>query len=155
MRLILQRVAQAAVEVGAERVGAIGRGLLVLAGIEPGGRERPVAAAAAKVRGLRIFDDERGRMNLDVAEAGGEVLVVSQFTLLASTDRGRRPAFTGAARPEVAEPLVARLADELRRLGLRVETGRFGAHMLVSLVNEGPVTIPLDFPPGPAHPDRS
>jgi len=155
MRLILQRVARAAVEVGGERVGAIGRGLLVLVGIEPGDGEPQIAAAATKLRGLRIFDDVQGRMNLDVAEAGGEVLLVSQFTLLASTARGRRPSFTGAAPPELAEPLVARLAEELRRRGLRVEMGRFGARMLVSLVNEGPVTIPLDFRPGPAHSGNS
>lgn len=147
MRLILQRVLRAAVDVGSERVGEIGPGLLVLAGIERGDGSAEVERAAAKIRHLRIFEDDSGKMNLDVAQADGGVLLVSQFTLLASTDRGRRPSFERAAPPEVAEPLVAALAAALGAFGLEVATGRFGAHMQVSLVNDGPVTIDLDLPP--------
>ncbi len=147
MRLILQRVSRAAVEVDGERLGQIALGLLVLAGIEPGDGRPEVEQAAAKIRHLRIFEDGEDRMNLDVVQAGGEVLLVSQFTLLASTDRGRRPSFERAARPELARPLVAALAEALRALGLTVVTGRFGARMRVDLVNEGPVTIPLYIAP--------
>ena len=148
MRLVLQRVTRAGVEIGGERVAAIGRGILALVGVAPGDGEAEVAAAAAKVAGLRIFDDGRGKMNLDLAEAGGSVLLVSQFTLLASSERGRRPSFAGAARPELAAPLVDRLADRLAALGVRVERGRFGAAMAIDLVNDGPVTLVLDFTPG-------
>lgn len=147
MRLILQRVSRAAVDVDGERVGEIGLGLLVLAGIEPGDGPPEVARAAAKIRHLRIFEDAAGRMNLDLVQAGGAVLLVSQFTLLASTDRGRRPSFERAARPELAEPIVDSLAAALRVLGLTVATGRFGARMRIDLVNEGPVTIPLELAP--------
>jgi D-tyrosyl-tRNA(Tyr) deacylase len=148
MRLVLQRVARASVEVGGERVAAIGRGLLALIGVARGDGDAEVAAAAAKLAGLRIFEDAEGKMNLGLADAGGAVLLVSQFTLLASTERGRRPSFTGAARPENAAPVVERLAERLRELGVRVERGRFGAAMAVELVNDGPVTLVLDFPPG-------
>ena len=148
MRLVLQRVARASVEVAGERVAAIGRGLLVLAGIAPGDGEAQVAAAAAKVAALRLFEDPLGKMNLALGEIGGGVLLVSQFTLLASTGRGRRPSFTGAAPPEIAAPLVERLAERLGELGVPVERGRFGVAMTVELVNDGPVTLVLDFPPG-------
>jgi D-tyrosyl-tRNA(Tyr) deacylase len=148
MRLVLQRVARASVETGGERVAAIGRGLLALVGVAPGDGDAEVAAAAAKVAGLRLFEDAEGKMNLDLSAAGGAVLLVSQFTLLASTERGRRPSFTGAARPEIAAPLVDRLAERLRELGVRVERGRFGSAMAVELINDGPVTLVLDFPPG-------
>lgn len=149
MRLILQRVSRAAVEVGEERVGEIGRGLLVLAGVERGDGPGEVARAAAKIRHLRVFEDSEGRMNLDVGQVGGGVLLVSQFTLLASTDRGRRPSFERAAPPELAEPLLADLARALLESGLEVATGRFGAHMQVSLVNDGPVTLVLEIAPEP------
>lgn len=145
MRLVLQRVSRAAVEIDGERVAAIGRGLLVLAGVAPGDDPRTAVAAAAKIARLRVFDDAEGRMNLDLAAAGGSVLLVSQFTLLADSGRGRRPSFAGAARPEQAEPLIARLAEELERLGVAVECGRFGAHMTVELVNDGPVTLVVDL----------
>jgi D-tyrosyl-tRNA(Tyr) deacylase len=145
VRLVVQRVARAAVEVAGERVGAIGRGLLVLAGVAAGDGEREAAAAAEKLRYLRIFEDADGKMNLDVAQAGGAVLLVSQFTLLAATDRGRRPSFERAARPEIAAPLIDRIATHLRGLGLEVATGKFGASMAVELVNDGPVTLVLDF----------
>lgn len=148
MRLIVQRVRSAAVRVAGETVGSIGRGLLVLAGVEKGDGPGQAAAAADKLAGLRIFDDEAGRINLSAAAAGAGFLVVSQFTLAASLDRGRRPSFDRAAAPAVAEPLVAALADDLRRRGFAVATGRFGARMEVELINDGPVTFVLDLPPG-------
>jgi D-aminoacyl-tRNA deacylase len=145
MRLVLQRVARAGVEVDGAWLGAIDRGLLVLAGVEQGDGDAEVAAAAEKIRYLRVFEDDAGKMNLDVVEAGGSVLLVSQFTLAAATDRGRRPSFDTAAPPERARELLDRLADALRELGLGVETGSFGSHMRVELVNEGPVTFVLDL----------
>jgi D-tyrosyl-tRNA(Tyr) deacylase len=148
MRLVLQRVARASVEVAGERVAAIGRGLLVFAGIAPGDGEAEVAAAAAKIATMRLFEDAAGKMNLALGEVGGSVLLVSQFTLLAATARGRRPSFTGAARPEVAAPLVDRLAERLAAHGVPVERGRFGAAMAVELLNDGPVTLVLDLPAG-------
>lgn len=141
MKVLLQRVDSAAVRVGAETVGEIGPGLLALVGAEPDDNVQRATSAARKVLGLRVFEDLDGRMNLDISQTGGEILVVSQFTLLASTRKGRRPSFDGAARPEVAEPLVERFAAELESTGLRVARGRFGAHMQVSLVNDGPVTL--------------
>ena len=152
MRLIVQRVASAAVRVAGETVGAVGRGLLVLAGVEKGDGPGQAAAAADKLAGLRIFDDGEGRMNLDAAAAGAGFLIVSQFTLAAALDRGRRPSFDRAAPPAVAEPLVAALADDLRRRGFAVATGRFGARMEVELINDGPVTFVLDLPPAAPPP---
>jgi D-aminoacyl-tRNA deacylase len=145
MRLILQRVASASVDVAGERVGAIGRGVLVLVGVIQGDGRAEVARAVDKLATLRLFGDAEGKMNLDAAAAGGEFLVVSQFTLAASLDRGRRPSFERAARPEVAEPLVRELADGLSARGFRVAQGRFGAMMEVALVNDGPVTFVLDL----------
>lgn len=150
MRLILQRVSRAAVAVDGETVGRIGRGLLVLAGVERGDGPEQAAAAADKLAGLRCFEDDEGKMNLDAAAAAAGFLVVSQFTLAADLSRGRRPSFGAAAPPEVAEPLVRALADDLSRRGFVVESGRFGAHMEVELVNDGPVTFVLDVPPGEA-----
>jgi len=144
MRLILQRVSSAAVRVGGETVGEIGRGVLVLAGVERGDGAGTVAAAADKLAGLRLFEDADGKMNLDAAAAGGGFLVVPQFTLMADLSRGRRPSFAAAAPPEVAAPLVAALAAELAGRGFPVASGRFGAHMRVELVNDGPVTFVLD-----------
>ncbi|HLE83722.1 MAG TPA: D-aminoacyl-tRNA deacylase [Thermoanaerobaculia bacterium] len=144
MRLILQRVSAAEVRVAGEVVGRIGRGMLVLVGVEKGDGPAQAAAAAAKLGHLRIFEDAEGRMSLGPAEAGADFLVVSQFTLAGSLDRGRRPSFDAAAPPEAAEPLVERLVEELRRAGHRVETGRFRARMEVELVNDGPVTFVLD-----------
>ena len=146
MRCVLQRVSSAAVRVDGREVARIGRGLLVLVGIETGDGPEQVAAAARKLGGLRVFDDRDGRMNLAPADAGAAFLVVSQFTLAGSLDRGRRPSFDGAARPEEAEPLVDALADALRAAGHRVETGVFRATMAVELVNDGPVTFVLDVP---------
>ncbi len=133
------------VKVGGETVGAIGRGLLVLVGIERGDGPEAVRAAAGKLAGLRIFEDQAGKMNLDLAAVGGAFLIVSQFTLAGSVTRGRRPSFDRAAPPEEAQPLVDALVEDLRRRGFTVETGRFRAHMEVSLVNDGPVTLVADF----------
>lgn len=144
MRIVLQRVSSAAVRVAGEEVGRIGRGLLVLVGVESGDGPEQAVAAAEKLAHLRVFEDDRGHMNLDAARVGGAFLVVSQFTLAGSLARGRRPSFDGAAAPEAAEPLVERLVAELRVAGRRVETGRFGAKMEVELVNDGPVTFVLD-----------
>lgn len=149
MRLVVQRVSSAAVTVDGRTVGRIGRGLLVLAGVEAGDGEDQVAAAASRLSRLRLFDDEEGRMNLDVRQTGGSILLVSQFTLAASTRKGRRPSFDRAARPEVAEPLLADLRERLEETGLVVEEGRFGARMRVDLANDGPVTFVLDFPAEP------
>lgn len=145
MRLVIQRVSSASVRVEGETVGEIGRGLLVLAGVERGDGIEQVRAAAEKLAGLRVFEDDAGKMNLDTAAVGGAFLVVSQFTLAGSVARGRRPSFDRAAPPGEAAPLVDALAADLRGRGYRVETGRFRAHMEVSLVNDGPVTLIADF----------
>ena len=145
MRLVIQRVSSAAVRVDGETVGEIGRGLLVLAGVERGDGIEKVRAAAEKLAGLRVFEDEAGKMNLDTAAAGGAFLVVSQFTLAGSLARGRRPSFDNAAPPDEAAPLVEALVEDLRGRGFRVETGRFRAYMEVSLVNDGPVTFVAEF----------
>ena len=145
MRLVLQRVSTASVKVAGETVGEIGRGLLVLVGIERGDGPEKVRAAADKLAGLRVFEDEAGKMNLDLAAVGGAFLIVSQFTLAGSVARGRRPSFDLAAPPAEAEPLVEALVAELRGRGFRVETGRFRAMMEVALVNDGPVTLVVDF----------
>lgn len=141
MKVLLQRVASAAVHVDDETVGCIGPGLLTLVGVERGDDESRAVAAARKVAGLRVFEDPAGKMNLDVSQSGGSVLVVSQFTLLASTRKGRRPSFDAAATPDVAAPLVECFAEELERSEIPVARGRFGAHMKVELVNDGPVTL--------------
>ena len=144
MRVVLQRVESAAVEVGDEVVGSIGRGIVALVGVAREDGAAAVAKVAAKLAELRVFADAEGRMNRSLSEVGGEILIVSQFTLAASLERGRRPSFDAAASPAVAEPLVAALAEALRARGLVVATGRFGAHMRVRLVNDGPVTFVLD-----------
>ncbi|MEP7011725.1 MAG: D-aminoacyl-tRNA deacylase [Acidobacteriota bacterium] len=144
MRLILQRVKSASVRVAGETVGAIDRGILVLVGVEQGDRESQVAAAVEKLSGVRLFDDQAGKMNLDLASVGGAFLVVSQFTLAGSLARGRRPSFDGAAAPDEARPRVEALVEGLRRRGHRVETGRFRAAMEVELINDGPVTFLLE-----------
>ncbi|MBU0550188.1 D-tyrosyl-tRNA(Tyr) deacylase [Myxococcota bacterium] len=144
MRAVVQRVSRAKVTVEGVITGAIERGLLVLVGAEEGDTLADVDYTARKVAGLRIFEDEAGKMNLDVGEVGGAVLAVSQFTLLGDARKGRRPAFVKAARPEVAEPLYQRYLEQTRALGLRCEAGIFQAMMSVELVNEGPVTILID-----------
>jgi D-tyrosyl-tRNA(Tyr) deacylase len=147
VRALIQRVSEASVEVGGERVAAVGGGLLVLVAAGAGDGPDAPAQLAAKVARLRIFADAEGRMNRSITDVGGEALVVSQFTLYADVRRGNRPGFTGAAPPEVGERLVDAFAAALRELGVPVQTGRFGAHMQVALVNDGPVTIWLDLPP--------
>ncbi len=145
MRLVIQRVSSAAVKVEGEIEGEIGRGLLVLAGVERGDGIESVRAAAEKLAGLRVFEDAAGKMNLDTAAAGGAFLIVSQFTLAGSIARGRRPSFDRAAPPDEAAPLIEALVEDLRSRGFRVETGRFRAYMEVALVNDGPVTLVADF----------
>jgi len=144
MKAVIQRVAHANVAVDGETVGAIERGLLVLLGVAKGDTEEDARWLASKCAGLRIFEDAGGRMNDSVVESGGAVLLISQFTLLADCRKGRRPSFTGAEDPAVAEAMCDRFAGLLRDEGLTVETGRFGAKMAVSLLNDGPVTIILD-----------
>ena len=144
MRAVVQRVTRASVAVADEVVARIERGLVVLVGVAARDDERDADALAAKIAGLRIFEDAAGAMNLSVAEAGGAVLVVSQFTLLGDARKGRRPSFVAAARGERAEALYERVAAGVRAAGLPVATGIFGADMAVELVNDGPVTILLD-----------
>ncbi len=144
MRVVLQRVAGASVTVDGQVVASIGPGLLLLVAVAGGDDEAEARRVAAKCAEMRIFSDADGRFNLSLTDTGGEALVVSQFTLLADVRRGRRPSFEAAARPEAAEPLVEVFAEELRRLGVETQTGRFGAKMSVDLVNDGPVTVVID-----------
>jgi D-tyrosyl-tRNA(Tyr) deacylase len=137
-------VSSAAVDIAGERVAEIGPGLLILVGATHGDTDAEAKLLATKAANLRIFADEAGKMNLSALDLGREVIVVSQFTLYGDIRKGRRPSFIDAAAPDVAAPLVDRFADELRALGLSVGTGRFGAEMAVSLVNDGPVTIWMD-----------
>ena len=148
MRAVVQRVSRARVTVDAEETGVIGPGLLVFVGAAHGDDSEDADALADKVLGLRIFADDEGRMNRDVVEAAGGILVVSQFTLLADARKGRRPSFVGAAAPEVAEPLVVAVVERIAAAGVPVATGRFGARMMVELVNDGPVTIVLEVRDG-------
>jgi D-aminoacyl-tRNA deacylase len=145
MRGVVQRVARAEVRVEGRTVGSIGPGMLVFVGVGEGDTAEQADRLAGKLARLRIFVDDEGRMNRSVLDIGGEVLVVSQFTLLADTSRGNRPSFLGAAAPDMAEPLVERGAEGLRAAGLRIAMGEFGAHMEVDLVNDGPVTIVLEL----------
>ena len=145
MRVLIQRVARASVTIAGERVSAIGPGLLVLVGITHDDADEDIAWLTRKIVQLRIFNDEAGVMNRDVREAGGEVLVVSQFTLMASTRKGNRPSYIHAAGEAIAVPLYERLTAALSQaLGRPVPTGRFGADMQVELINDGPVTIWID-----------
>jgi D-tyrosyl-tRNA(Tyr) deacylase len=148
MRAVAQRVSRAAVTVDGEPVGEIGRGLLVLVGAAHGDRRETAEVLADKLVGLRIFADADDRMNLSVTDIGGAVLLVSQFTLMADVRKGRRPSFTDAALPDVAAPLLERMADRIAAAGVPVATGRFGAKMAVELVNDGPVTIVVDVVEG-------
>lgn len=145
MRVVLQRVSEAEVRVADRVVGRIGRGHLLLVGFRDDDDEKALRWMAEKIVGLRLFNDDEGKMNLGLAEVGGELLVVSQFTLYGVARRGRRPSFIEAARPEIAEPLYERFIEFLRELAPgRVETGEFGAMMEVDLVNDGPVTLILE-----------
>lgn len=141
----MQRVSRARVTVGDDVVGEIGPGLTVLVGVTHSDDDAVAGKLAERILNLRVMDDDAGVMNRSVADTGGEVLIVSQFTLYGDTSKGRRPSWIAAARPEQAEPLVQAVIDELRRLGARVATGRFRAEMAVELVNDGPVTILLEL----------
>lgn len=144
MRAVVQRVSRASVTVEGRVTGSIGRGLLVLVGFAPVDLPDQVEWMADKVAGLRVFADDQGKMNRDLAAVGGAVLVVSQFTLYGDASKGRRPSFIGAAPPDVAVPLYEAFIAALRALGIPVETGEFGAMMDVELVNDGPVTLILE-----------
>lgn len=148
MRAVVQRVEQATVSVLGETVGEIGAGLLVLVGVGHDDEPRDAQALAEKLIGLRVFPDDQGRMNRSITEAGGAMLVVSQFTLLADLRRGRRPSFVDAAAPDVAEPLVEEVARSVAGRGVPVARGAFGARMKIELVNDGPVTFVIDVVAG-------
>ena len=144
MRAVVQRVTQADVTVEENVTGAIRQGLVVLLGVEEGDTEKDAQLAAEKIAGLRIFEDEAGKMNLSVQDIGGEVLAVSQFTLLGDARKGKRPSFIEAARPEIADPLYEKVVENIRAAGLTCKTGVFRADMQVELINDGPVTILYD-----------
>lgn len=144
MRVVLQRVSRASVTVDDEVTGAIDAGLLALVGVADGDTIEDAMTAAGKVAAIRIFPDADGKMNRSVGDIGGAVLVVSQFTLLADVRKGRRPSFVSAARPSEAIPILQSFTAAIEAEGIRVEHGRFGAHMLVELANDGPVTIVID-----------
>ena len=144
MRAVVQRVASAKVSVGDRSVGEIGKGFCILLGVRKGDGEEEAVWLARKCAGLRVFEDDAGLMNLSLSDVGGAALVVSQFTLYGSSDRGRRPSFTDAAEPEVAERLYGVFASALRDEGITVETGEFQARMMVEIHNEGPVTLILE-----------
>ncbi|RYM05257.1 D-tyrosyl-tRNA(Tyr) deacylase [Sporolactobacillus sp. THM7-7] len=141
MRVVLQRVTKASVTVDGKAVGQIRHGLMLLVGIKKGDTTEDTAYLAEKIAGLRVFEDEKGKMNRSVLDVDGQILSVSQFTLYGDPSRGRRPSFIQAARPEEAEPLYEAFNERLRGLGIDVSTGVFGADMSVSLVNDGPVTL--------------
>ena len=144
MRLVVQRVLEASVTVDGEELGRVARGFMVLCGVEDGDTQEDVRYCVEKTVHLRVFEDEQGKMNRDILDAGGAVLAISQFTLHGDVRHGRRPSFIRAARPETAVPLYDAYCEGLREAGLRVETGRFGADMKVALVNDGPVTLLVD-----------
>ncbi len=141
MRVVIQRVKSGRVSVDGRTLAEIGKGVVVLLGIAPGDGEDTARYLAEKIATLRIFEDEAGKMNLSLLDVGGAAIVVSQFTLYADTRKGRRPSFTDAAPPEIASPLVERFAELLRQQGVPTQSGEFGAHMLVEIANDGPVTI--------------
>lgn len=144
MRALIQRVSHASVTVDQQTISSIGKGLLILLGVGHGDGEEQTAFLAEKTANLRIFEDEQGKTNLSVLDVKGEAIVVSQFTLYANTQKGRRPSFIEAALPDVAEPLVNRFVELLRGHGVPTQTGKFGAHMEVEIHNDGPVTIWLE-----------
>lgn len=144
MRLVVQRVTRAKVTVSNKTAGEIGRGFLVLAGVQQGDTDSDMRYGAEKLAGLRVFEDEAGKMNRSILDVGGSVLLVSQFTLLGDARHGRRPSFSNAERPEIASTMIDRMAGEIAARGIPVARGVFGADMQVELVNDGPVTILLD-----------
>lgn len=146
MIALVQRVSEAAVDVAGETVGRIDKGMLVLLGVGKGDAEKDADYLAEKIAGLRIFEDDNGKMNRSLSDVGGRMLVVSQFTLLGDCRKGRRPSFVNAAAPESANALYEYFAQRVAQKGIGVETGRFGAMMAVSLVNDGPVTLIVESP---------
>ena len=144
MRALLQRVSRANVKIDGQTISEIGKGLLILLGFGHQDGEEQVRFLAEKVSKLRIFEDEQGKTNLSIQDVKGEAIVVSQFTLYADSRKGRRPSFTDAALPEIAEPLINQFVESLRGHGIPTQTGQFGAHMLVEIHNDGPVTIWLE-----------
>ena len=144
MRAVIQRVTKSSVSVGGEVTGSIKQGLTVLIGVEDGDTEKDAEYIASKTAGLRIFEDEDGKMNLSVKDIGGSILAVSQFTLLGDARKGRRPSYASAASPEEADKIFTRLVEKAKELPLKVESGVFRTHMKVELINDGPVTILLD-----------
>jgi D-aminoacyl-tRNA deacylase len=144
LKALIQRVTRASVSINGEIVTIIGKGLAVLVGVAAGDTEKDANYLAEKTINLRILEDAQGKFNLSALDTKSEILVVSQFTLLADTVKGRRPSFLNAAPPEIAEPLIEKYAAEIKNLGLKVATGRFRSHMLVEIHNDGPVTIMLD-----------
>lgn len=144
MRIVIQRVRQGRVSVNGEIIAEIGQGIVILVGVGPADGEEQARYLAEKIANLRIFEDEHGKINRSLLEVNGSAIVVSQFTLYADTRKGRRPSFTDAAPPELASPLVERFAEMLREQGVETKTGQFGAHMLVEIANDGPVTIWLE-----------
>lgn len=147
MRVVVQRVKSGRVSVQGRTLAEIGLGVVILLGIAPRDREEEARYLADKIAALRIFEDEAGKMNLSLLDVGGAAIVVSQFTLYADTRKGRRPSFTDAAPPEIARPLVERFAELLREQGVPTQCGEFGAHMLVEIANDGPVTIWMEREP--------
>ena len=144
MRIVVQRVSQARVTVEDQVIAEIGPGLVLLTGISPTDGNEQARYLAEKIVNLRIFEDQEGKMNRSLLDVGGSAIVVSQFTLYADTRKGRRPSFTDSAHPSIAEPLVERFAAILDELGVPTQSGEFGAHMLVDIANDGPVTILLE-----------
>ena len=144
MRAVVQKVSSSKVTVDGETIGKIDQGLMVLLGVTHDDTSKDVDYMVDKVTNLRIFEDEEGKMNLSLKDIGGDVLAVSQFTLYGDARRGRRPSFSDAARPEVANPLYEEFIEKVKTQGINVETGKFGAHMMVDLTNDGPVTILLE-----------
>jgi len=145
MKAVLQRVSHSSVSVDGQEISSIGKGLLILLGIEKEDTAENAAVLCKKIANLRIFEDTQEKMNLSVLDISGEALVVSQFTLMANTKKGNRPSFIDAAPPEIAEPLVGVFCQKLGEFGIPVRQGVFGAHMLIDLVNDGPVTILLEY----------
>ena len=144
MRIVLQRVKSGRVLVAGHAIAEIGAGFVILLGVGIGDGEDQARTLCEKIVNLRVFEDEQGKMNRSLLDVGGQALVVSQFTLYADTRKGRRPSFTDAAPPDIARPLVERFAELLRQLGIATQTGEFGAHMMVEIANDGPVTIWLE-----------
>ena len=144
MRVLIQRVTSSSVSVDGREIARIGRGLNVLAGVNVNDAQKDAVFLAQKILNLRIFEDEEGKFNKSILEVCGDILVVSQFTLYADCDRGRRPSFTSAARPEQAQVIIDVLVEKLKESGLKVESGIFGAHMVVEIANDGPVTVILN-----------